>query len=94
MWITDIVATVLLLAIVTGLAAAIVLGIIIWTKKTSRRKAIRYFRWTAKAAFLAVFMIPVAYLLGAPVASVYSYVYDGLNKSLLTLPLGQSPDAI
>jgi ferredoxin-type protein NapH len=94
MWTTEITAIVLWLTIAIGLANAVILGIVIWTKKSSRRKAIRYLRWTVKAAFLLIFMIPVAYLLEAPVAPVYSYFYDGLNKSLLTMPLGQSPDVI
>ena len=94
MWTTEIIAIVLWLTIAIGLANAVILGIVIWTKKSSRRKAIRYLRWTVKAAFLLIFMIPIAYLLEAPVAPVYSYFYDGLNKSLLTMPLGQSPDVI
>jgi ferredoxin-type protein NapH len=94
MWTTEIIAIVLWLTIAIGLANAVILGIVIWTKKSSRRKAIRYLRWSVKAAFLLIFMIPVAYLLEAPVAPVYSYFYDGLNKSLLTMPLGQSPDVI
>jgi len=94
MWTTEIIAIVLWLTIAIGSAAAVILGIIIWTKKTSHRKAIRYLRWSVIAAFLLVFMIPVAYLLEAPVAPVYSYFSDGLSESLLAVPLGQSPDAI
>jgi ferredoxin-type protein NapH len=94
MWVTETIAIILRLTIAIGLATAGILGIIIWTKKSSRRKAIRYFRWSAKAAFLLIFMIPIAYLLGAPVASTYSYLFDGANTSLLALPLGQSPDAV
>lgn len=94
MLITEITAIVLWLTILIGLTTAVILGIIIWTKKSSRRKAIRYLRWSVKAAFLLLFMIPIAYLIGAPEAPVYSLFYDGLNKSLLTMPLGQSPDVI
>jgi polyferredoxin len=63
-------------------------------KKGSRRKTIRYFRWSIKAAFLLVFIVPVAYLLGAPSEPVYSFLFAGLNQPLLTLPLGQSPCSI
>jgi ferredoxin-type protein NapH len=94
MWIMEIMAYVLRLTIVVGLVIAGMLGIIIWTKKGSRRKAIRYFRWSVKAAFLLIFMIPVAYLLGAPTVPVYSYLFGGLNRSILMLPLGQSPCVI
>jgi ferredoxin-type protein NapH len=94
MWTTEIIAVILWLTIVVGLVIAGILGIIMWTKKASRRKTIRYFRWLVKAAFLLIFIIPVAYLLGAPAAPVYSYLFNGLNRSLLMLPLGQSPDAI
>lgn len=94
MWTTEIIAIVLWLTIAIGLVTAVILGIVIWTKKSSRRKAIRYLRWSVKAAFLLIFMIPIAYLLEAPVAPVYSYFSDGLSKSLLTVPLGQSPDVI
>jgi len=90
----EIIAIILRLTIAIGLVIAVLLGIIRWTKKGRRRKAIRYFRWSVKAAFLLIFMVPVAYLLGAPSAPVYSYLSDGLNKSLLMLPVGQSPDAI
>jgi ferredoxin-type protein NapH len=94
MWTTEITAIVLWLTILIGLTTAIILGIVIWTKKKSRRKAIRYLRWSVKAAFLLIFMIPIAYLLEAPAAPVYSYFYDGLNNSFLSMPLGQSPDVI
>jgi hypothetical protein len=39
-------------------------------------------------------MIPVAFLLGAPTAPVYSLLFGGLDKSLFMLPLGQSPCVI
>ena len=94
MWIMEIIGYVLRLTIVVGLVIAVLLGIIIWTKKSSRKKAIRYFRWSVKAAFLLIFMIPVAYLLGAPTAPVYSFLFGGLNRSILMLPLGQSPCVI
>ena len=67
------------------------LGIIAWTQKSNRKKVIRYFRWSVKAAFLIIFMIPIAYLLGAPSVPVYSYLFDGSNTPLFMVPLGQSP---
>ena len=60
-------------------------------KKGANRKIIRYLRWTAKVAFLIIFVIPIAGLAGAPALPLYSGVYDGLNQPLLTLPYGQSP---
>ena len=59
--------------------------------KQARRKTIRYFRWSVKAAFLLAFTVPVAYLLGVPSEPVYSLLFGGLNQPLATLPLGQSP---
>jgi ferredoxin-type protein NapH len=94
MWINEIIATILRLTIAIGLAIAAMLGIIMWTKKGGRRKAIRYFRWSIKATFLLIFVIPIAYLVGAPSAPMYSYLYNGLDTYLLMLPLGQSPDAV
>jgi ferredoxin-type protein NapH len=91
MWLMEILAYVLRLTIVIGFVIALMLGIIAWTQKSSRKKIIRYFRWSVKAAFLIIFMIPIAYLLGAPSVPVYSYIFDGSNKSLFMLPLAQSP---
>jgi len=91
MWLMEILAYVLRLTIVIGFVIALMLGIIAWTQKSSRKKIIRYFRWSVKAAFLIIFMIPIAYLLGAPSVPVYSYLFDGSNKSLFMLPLAQSP---
>jgi ferredoxin-type protein NapH len=87
----EIVAYLLRLTIVLGLSIALILGIIIWLKRGKSKKAIKYLRWSVKAAFLLIFMIPVAYLLGAPTVPVYSYLSDGLNKSLFMVPLSQSP---
>ena len=89
--IMQIVAYLLRLIIIVGIPIALVLGIIIWTNRGKPKKAIRYLRWTIRAAFLIIFMIPVAYLLGAPSVPVYSLVLGGLNKSLFLAPIGQSP---
>lgn len=94
MWIMEIIGYVLRLTIVVGSVIALILGIIIWTKKGRGKKAIRYFRWSVKAAFLLIFTIPIAYLLGAPTAPVYSLLFGGLNRQILMLPLGQSPCVI
>ena len=59
-------------------------------KKSSRRKRIRYFRWSVKAAFLLIFALPIIHLVGAPPLPVYSFFYGGLNLPLLTSPYGQS----
>ena len=56
------------------------------------RKNLRYLRWVSKAVFLLLFMVPVAYLAGAPRVSVYSFVLAGptLTKTSLVVPLAQS----
>jgi ferredoxin-type protein NapH len=60
-------------------------------KRGNRRKAIRYFRWAVKVAFLLIFILPIVYFVEAPPLPVYSLLYGGLNSSpLLTLPYGQS----
>jgi ferredoxin-type protein NapH len=59
--------------------------------KSARRKTLRYFRWSVKAAFLLIFALPIAYFLSAPAQPVYSFFFGGLNQPLLTLPYGQSP---
>jgi ferredoxin-type protein NapH len=60
-------------------------------KKRTRRKTLRYFRWSVKAAFLLIFTLPITYFLVAPPLPVYSLVYGGLNQPpLLTLPYGES----
>lgn len=59
-------------------------------KRRDRRKFIRYFRWTVKAAFLVFFVFPVIYLLAAPDHFVYSYFFGGFSNPLFALPYGQS----
>lgn len=59
-------------------------------KKGTRKKIIRYFRWSVKLAFLLLFTMPIAYFLSAPPLPVYSYFFGGLNQPLLTLPYGES----
>jgi ferredoxin-type protein NapH len=60
-------------------------------KKRTRRKTLRYFRWSVKAAFLLIFTLPITYFLVAPPLPVYSLAYGGLNQPpLLKLPYGQS----
>jgi hypothetical protein len=91
MWLMEILAYALRLTIVIGVVIALMLGIIAWTQKSNRKKVIRYFRWSVRGAFLILFMIPIAYLVGGPSVPVYSYLSDGANKSLFMVPLGQSP---
>jgi ferredoxin-type protein NapH len=59
-------------------------------KKGASRKTIRYFRWSVKAAFLLIFVLPIIHLMGAPPLLVYSFFYGGLNQPFLALPYGQS----
>jgi ferredoxin-type protein NapH len=59
-------------------------------KKGTRRKTLRYFRWSVKATFLLLFTLPIVYFLEAPALPVYSLFYGGLNQPLFAVPYGQS----
>jgi ferredoxin-type protein NapH len=60
-------------------------------KNRNRRKTLRYFRWSVKAAFLLLFTLPITYFVIAPPLPVYSLAYGGLNQPpLLTLPYSES----
>lgn len=56
------------------------------------RKNLRYLRWTSKAVFLLLFMVPFAYVAGAPQVSVYSFVLAGptLIETSIVVPITQS----
>jgi ferredoxin-type protein NapH len=56
------------------------------------RKNLRYLRWVSKAVFLLLFVVPVAYLAGAPQVPVYSFLLGGpsLTKTSLVVPITQS----
>ena len=62
------------------------------TDKRQLRKNLRYLRWISKAVFLLLFIVPVAYLVGAPQVSVYSFLLGGptLTKTSFVLPITQS----
>lgn len=60
--------------------------------KKRRRFTIRYFRWSIKAIFLLIFILPIAYFILAPPFPVYSLVSGGLDrKPIFSVPYGQSP---
>ena len=59
-------------------------------KKGSRRKIIRYARWTSKVAFLLLFVAPITYFASAPPLPVYSVTFGRLGEPLLMVPYGQS----
>lgn len=61
-------------------------------KRRNWRKSIRYLRWSSKATFLLLFMVPVAYLAGAPIISSYSFLLGGttLIKTYISVPITQS----
>ena len=61
-------------------------------KKRNWRKSLRYLRWSSKAAFLLLFVVPVAYLAGAPMVSSYSLLLGGttLIKTYISVPITQS----
>ena len=56
------------------------------------RKNLRYLRWVSKTIFLLLFIMPVAYLVGAPHVPVYSFLLGGLTltKTSLVVPITQS----
>jgi polyferredoxin len=60
--------------------------------KRQWRKSLRYLRWVSKAVFLLLFVLPVAYLAGAPRVPVYSFLFGGLTltKSFGLVPITQS----
>jgi ferredoxin-type protein NapH len=62
-----------------------------------RRKKIRYLRWSVKALFLILYVVPVTYFVGAPIdpsvsnsISVTSLFVGTLNTSFLRVPITQS----
>ncbi|MGB9959942.1 MAG: 4Fe-4S binding protein [Candidatus Bathyarchaeales archaeon] len=56
-----------------------------------RKKSIRYLRWASKAAFLLLYLVPVAYLAGTPLRGVYSLFFGiQVGKPWLLVPIGQS----
>jgi len=66
------------------------MGLALAKKSKDRRKIIRYFRWSVKAAFFVFFVFPIVYLVAAPDHFVYSYFFSGLGQPLFALPYGQS----
>lgn len=58
------------------------------------KKGLRYLRWTSKAAFLLLFMMPVLYIFyipgTPPTIPVISLLFGGLTKHYHLLPLTQS----
>jgi ferredoxin-type protein NapH len=77
----------LFIIIITPLLASIT---IIFVARR-RKKSIRYLRWTSKAAFLLLYLVPVAYLAGTPLRGVYSLFFGiQVGKPWLLIPIGQS----
>lgn len=55
------------------------------------KKSIRYLRWISKAAFLLLYVVPIAYLAGTPLRGVYSLFFGvQVGKPWLLLPISQS----
>ena len=75
---------------ICGKFSLAVLGLALAKKRSDRRKIIRYFRWSVKAAFFVFFVFPIVYLAAAPDHFVYSYFFGGLGQPLSALPYGQS----
>ena len=62
-------------------------------KKRSRKKALRYLRWSVKTVFLLFYILPITYypLVIAPPMPVYSLAFGGLDRlPLFTLPYSES----
>ena len=71
--------------------------------KSNKKKRIRYVRWIVKAAFLLLFVVPVAYVARSQELSVSSFfsvnptghiAQFSVIESLFTVPITQSPDSI
>lgn len=54
------------------------------------KKSLRYFRWAVKVTFLLLFIVPVAYLIGAPQIPVTSYFVALPTTSFLMVPINQA----
>ncbi len=56
------------------------------------RMNLRHLRWTSKAVFLLLFIVPVAYVAGAPQVSVHSIFLGGstLTRTSIVVPVTQS----
>jgi len=60
-------------------------------KNESRRKVIRYLRWSVKAAFLVILVAPIKFFADAACElPVYSLIYGGFTQPLVCLPYGES----
>ena len=60
-------------------------------KKGSRRKAIRYLRWTVKIGFLLALLLPIKWFSDADLdLPVYSLANNGLSHPLFSVPYSQS----
>jgi ferredoxin-type protein NapH len=83
---------ILLLIIVILLASiAIVLAVRLGKKVYRWRKGLRYFRWVSKTAFLLLYILPIAYLIGVPWRPVYSLFFGvQIGKPYLIVPITQS----
>jgi ferredoxin-type protein NapH len=85
---------VLLSFIITALLASVVIVLVVHIagKRAYRwRKSLRYMRWASKAAFLLLYIVPIAYLVGVPWRPVYSLFFDiQVGKPYLIVPITQS----
>lgn len=54
------------------------------------KKSLRYFRWAVKIMFLLLFIVPVAYLIGAPQIPVTSQLVALPTTSFLMMPVNQA----
>jgi ferredoxin-type protein NapH len=54
------------------------------------KKSLRYFRWAVKVIFLLLFIVPVAYLIGAPQIPVTSQLVALPTTSYLMMPVNQA----
>jgi len=82
-----------LFTIITLLAGVVIVLVVRITRKRAYRwrKSLRYLRWASKAAFLLLYIVPVAYLVGVPWRPVYSLLFGiQVGKPYLIVPITQS----
>jgi len=58
---------------------------------TSSKKFIRYLRWTVKAAFLLLFIVPIPFIIRGQLVEVKSFFSTKISTMV---PITQSPDSI
>lgn len=58
--------------------------------KRNWKKSLRYFRWSVKGTFFLLFIVPIAYLMGAPQMPVTSFLGALPTTSYLMVPINHA----